>query len=324
MENERFSLVKIFDNDMWVPQSPVEVLQGALINDSLVGQNCLQLALFSTTSGKISSVYVDIFCYDASSNSLFEEPIGVIFRDLHVTKGSVFGEGDTHYLRSGKVESVKCAVSRVVFSDGKVWRSQEEPIEITAHSFDELDDNLKAVFYELLSDSFYSGVDTEYKYLPRQDEHFWVCTCGRANETEATACQRCGMSKAWILQNLSIMNLRRILDGRVDKARKEAEEERQRAAAAKQAEEAIAKLQSDETAQEPATAQLSTATQASAPITEYAYNLAETLTEEYDDDEEPEKKPILRYVILGALSLALVGISVLIYLLATNKIAWGA
>ena len=322
MENERYSLVKIFDNDMWVPKSPVEVLQGALIMDSLIGQNCLQLSLVSTAGSKISSVYVDVFCYGADGNQLFDEPVDIIFRDLQISKGVVFGENDTHYLRSGKVESVKCAVSRVVYSDGKVWRSQEAPVEITAHSFDELDDHLKAVFNEILNDSFYSEINTEYKYLPRQDEHFWVCTCGRANETEASACQRCGMSRAWILQNLNIMHLRRILDGRVEKARQEAEDERQRAAAAKQAEETLTRLQEAEKIEEPSTASLvQPKPEAFSEAIEYH---AAPIIEEYEASEEPEKKPVLRYVILGVLSLALVGIGVLIYLLATNKITLGS
>ncbi len=315
MENERFSLIEVFDNDMWVPKSPVEVLQGALIMDSLVGQHCLQLSLLSSTDKRISSVYLDIFCYDDQGEPIFEEPVSVIYKELRNSKGIAFGEDETHYLRSGRVASVKCFVTRVVYGDGKVWRSQEEPVQISAHDFDELGDELKAIFNEILKNSFYSSIDTEYKFLPRQDEHFWVCTCGRANENESSSCQRCSMNRTWIMQNLNIMHLRHILDERVNKARREAEDERQKAAAAKQAQEAIAQMQTAAGDED----DIKTAELVAQPEVE-AGGETQAIIDEFEVSEKP---PILRYIILGVLGVALIGTGILIYLLATNRINFG-
>ncbi|MGI5900094.1 MAG: hypothetical protein ACOX8S_09285 [Christensenellales bacterium] len=313
MENERYSLIEVFDNDMWVPKSPVEVLQGALIMDSLVGQHCLQLSLLSSTDKRISSVYIDIFCYDDQGEPIFDEPVSVIYKDIINTKGVAFGEDETHYLRSGRVTKVQCFVTRVVYGDGRVWRGQDEPVRISAHDFDELGDDLKAIFNELLKNSFYSSIDTEYRFLPRQDEHFWVCTCGRANENDNTSCQRCGMNRTWIMQNLNMVHLRHILDERVNKARREAEDERQKAAAAKQAEEAIVRMQTAAVEEGIKTTELVAQPEA-------AESEAQAIIDEFEVSEKP---PILRYIILGVLGVALIGTGVLIYLLATNRINFG-
>lgn len=212
MEKERYSLVDVFENNIWTDSCPVDIRQGALIYDALVGQHCLQLQMVNLGEKTLVSVYVDVYCYDDSGNLLLGEPINIIYRDLSAPKDAVFGDTETFYLRSGRVKSVSCHVVRVMYLDGQIWRPQGRPVRVNAQSFETLEPDLKQIFFKRLRESYFSGVETEFNVIARQDEDFWVCTCGKANENNLENCRRCGMNRAWILQNLNVETLSALRD----------------------------------------------------------------------------------------------------------------
>lgn len=211
INSERYSLVGFFDNNIWIRSCPVEVLQGALIMDSLIGQNCLQMSLVNHTDKRILSVYVDIFLRDASGDPLLDgQSVGVVYRDMNMDKGVPFGDEVTIYLRSGRVRSVECIVSRVLYMDGNVWHAAEKPVRIKAEPYYTLREDLRTLFEEEVKNSKYADSGYEFKYVPSNKSSYWVCTCGRANDAGAESCQRCGMECDWLLGTLNVSYLERL------------------------------------------------------------------------------------------------------------------
>ncbi len=230
MEKERYSLVDVFENNIWTASCPVDIRQGALIYDTLVGQHCLQLQMVNLGQKPLISVYVDVYCYDEGGNLLLGEPINIIYRDLNTPKDGVFGDTETFYLRSGRVKSVSCHVVRVMYLSGEIWKPAGRPVRVNAQSFDQLEPDLKQLFFQRLRDSYFSGVETEFKVIARQDHDFWVCTCGKANDNDQEQCQRCGMNRAWILQNLNVEALCALRDAKAEaQAAQQAPEQEQAA-----------------------------------------------------------------------------------------------
>ena len=339
MQNERYALIGLFENHIWQKSCPVEIVEGALIIDNLIGQNAVQLSLLNLCGKTLMSVNVDVFCYDAKGKPLFSEPVPIVYKDIPADKNVPFGEDGTFFLRSGRVGSVRCCVNKVILLDGTVWKAETEPVGFKCKPFDMLDDEYKAIFQEQLRSSLYAGVECDYKYLPMEGPGYWVCACGHANDSADSHCRRCGMNRTWILQHLNEEFLARIRAERINRMRAEAERERQRVEAANRPD---GNLVTEEKPREPSQPDLKVvqpaktvvpedlvlspektvkvnpdaAASANAPIAPPAVNVqfADEPTEE-SEEEAPPTSP-LKIVLLASLSVLLLGaIVALIYLL---------
>ncbi|MBE5761882.1 MAG: hypothetical protein E7334_07795 [Clostridiales bacterium] len=239
MMSERYVLLKIFENNIWQRSCPVEITEGALISDTLIGNVCLQLSLVNTTDKRIIRVYVDVYCFDKDGNPLLDgAPVGIIYSDAHMERGIPFGLDLTANLRSGRVDSVKCYVTKVIYLDGNNWRDSEcTPVELDYKPIDSMEAPLLDIFAELYNQSYYRDNYDLFKYIPEETSDHWLCTCGRANENELGGCARCGMNKNWLMSSLSPAALKKVYKDRVEAAAAQ-ERAAQAAAAAAAAEQA--------------------------------------------------------------------------------------
>ncbi len=211
MENSRYSLIDIFTPCTWQHGCPIEVLEGALIFDNLVGQHCIQLSLAANADLSISTVHVDVSCYDVNNTFLLGEPVNLVYKNIEAERNVPFGLDETFYLRSGRVASVRCAISQVVLRDGTSWHADQRAIEVRPKPYDSLEAPLREVFEDNLQNSYYADTQCDFSYLPRQEKQFWLCACGHCNDNEQTTCARCDMNRAWLLANLSRETLARVL-----------------------------------------------------------------------------------------------------------------
>ncbi len=103
---------------------PVEILQSMLYQDPETMQMVLTLRMKNVSGNTLSSVYVNLCCFDEEVNLVStktQEP----YENLSVLDGEEFGADIPIALSSLRTRSITATVSRVCFSDGGLWNSNQ-------------------------------------------------------------------------------------------------------------------------------------------------------------------------------------------------------
>lgn len=132
MNPDRFSLLK---KQVYPPlgSRPVEILESRLCRDPETMRIALFLMLQNISGKEISSVTVDICCFDDRIQLLLTKPF--TYTGLSVEDGADFGLNIPIYLSSLRTASVTATLRKVVYRDQTLWqRASYSPILESAQS----------------------------------------------------------------------------------------------------------------------------------------------------------------------------------------------
>lgn len=185
-------VIETFDLD-----APVEIEKGVLYLDTTSRDVLLQLKLnvLGVDTRLLSSVSLLIDCMDDAGEIITDiSPFTFTFRDIFLNKSKTFGE-DNPILIDRRIRRVKVGIQRVVFTDSTTWTP-------TGNQFTPPKQELINSLTPELVEQFHRDIrhlsphaKESYKFIPKQLDTYWLCTCRRPNKSNVETCLRCGLSK---------------------------------------------------------------------------------------------------------------------------------
>lgn len=186
-KRKRFERVRwIFNEQCPANDCPVMFLRGAVLKDKTTGKNLLQLKFINAGTQTIKSAYAAIdFIDDAGDIIANGTTIQAEYLDVNCTSGDTFGQ--KQLLDLGDIGAIHIVItySKVVFTDGTVWRAGTDsqvsrPIPVTL---------MKSV----LPLELQNEISEETLCKPETlSGGLWRCTCGCLVRTAGgDACPNC-------------------------------------------------------------------------------------------------------------------------------------
>ncbi|WP_313119253.1 hypothetical protein [Proteiniclasticum ruminis] len=207
MSESRFNRIKFVEQTKVSPSCPIDIDKAALVLDTTENVVLLQLKLINIGSKVISSVFLKVLLKDAANDFIQNsQPIEHTYNDLNMLPGDKYGEkAPIRLLR--EVRNVDVEVSKIVYEDGEIWKSENEKTE-QIPKLTKLDilGNERISFLKSTLD-LNSYDHTNLRYIPVIQNSSWICTCGRFNYNTNLVCKRCNISKEWIQSNFEEDNL---------------------------------------------------------------------------------------------------------------------
>ena len=239
--SERYSRLFALPENLYAVGSPVIIAAGTLLKDTQTGKIIAQLKLKSISTNAIKAVKVKLDLFDTAGNAL-EESVVHDYLDLNVVRDVEFGQKNPVMIPNVKARSYKASVTEVVFVDRSVWTAN-------GGNWEPLSNPSRLAFadYELQRQyEIKFGGGSIYEVKAEKD--LWYCSCGALNR-DGEVCHVCH-NTLLALQTLDISALEKEKDARLaeearvaaERARKVAEEQAVKEAAAKEAKKKTAKV----------------------------------------------------------------------------------
>ena len=121
----RYNVIAKRDLNEWAVGSPIFVKKYQIVNDSITDAAILQIKMQNLSKQIISTTFVNIICYDAAKDFLYEES-DILYNVGQIQPQIEFGDKQPIILKNIKTYSVSIVVSKVVFADGLVWRNEDK------------------------------------------------------------------------------------------------------------------------------------------------------------------------------------------------------
>ena len=151
-------------------------------------------------SGKaVISVQTTLVCYGADDRLLFRQVERV--QGLNVAAGERFSITLTPSSWEG-VQNMDLVMEKVWFDDATIWRRGTSPL--TEYRSNALPQGRK-----LDQLRFVAGQDAVG--YPQEQEHVWVCVCGRANDLHSDRCCRCERRRETVFATCSQENVEQLI-----------------------------------------------------------------------------------------------------------------
>ena len=189
MANRYLNLFKLPER-LYAKGSPIIIEAGALHKDSVLGDVVAQLKFRSIVKKRISSLTVEITCYNAAKEII--NPTFIYeYENIIVNENEhFFGSKTLITLPNNDTRSFSVKITNVEFSDGSTviitenqWNSIPKQNDLT--SFDN-------VFVEYFTKKY--GIAANV--LPTEYNDLWLCTCGQENKKDEIVCKRCGIKNS--------------------------------------------------------------------------------------------------------------------------------
>lgn len=201
---ERFIQQVIFSPKIDFLDCPVEITKGAILFDALKNTCVLQLKLNNTTIESISSVMLEVICFNDEEVPLnANNPIKYTYSVPSNAK--FFGSDYLIDTNLNNVCSVQIIIKKVVVNTGYIW-------EYTEHCSVERKSQvpLPKIFKKLLECNQYVQDNSRIQFIPIDNGRYWTCACGKQNST--SQCIKCGLTKDIIFSMVNTTTLKSQLD----------------------------------------------------------------------------------------------------------------
>lgn len=193
----RYLRVFSLEENLYQTNSPILLCAGALLNDSKVMANLVQLKFKNLSLKKINKVKVSITALGKSGEVLCDS-FSFVYDGLEAERGSEFGSNIPIYLDENGIDSFKVRISEVVFCDDTSWaETKEEWVQLPPQEL--LKDTLES---EPILESFQKKYGEEKIYMPYKKENIWRCSCGEVNLLEEN-CSKCQANYEELLKGIS-------------------------------------------------------------------------------------------------------------------------
>ena len=189
MANRYLNLFKLPER-LYTKGSPIIIEAGALHKDSVLGDVVAQLKFRSIVLQNITSVTVDITCFNAAKEIIIPSFIYKYENIIVNENEQFFGNKKLITLPDNSTRSFDIKITNVEFSDGSMviitenqWNSIPKQNDLS--SFDN-------VFVEYFTKKYGSAANV----LPTEYNDLWLCTCGQENKKDEIVCKRCGIKNS--------------------------------------------------------------------------------------------------------------------------------
>ncbi len=189
--SERYEIIKEKElTDIWYKDFPIELNKTRLLYDNQTGNVLIQFKLTNVCTKIINTVYLKINCYDVSKtvvDSVEEHVIPM----LSVKQNESFGDKAPAVSKDRRTADVNVIITKIVFSDGSVWENDTNYRPIQVHAPEEI------TFAPHIASRFksVSGHLPNIRYMFREYDGYWRCTCGRINYKNADICSCCACKR---------------------------------------------------------------------------------------------------------------------------------
>lgn len=225
--SKRFKQLTSLDINYYEPNVPVEIDKGVILLDTATNQTLLQLKLRNISNQIIKFVELEVECFDLTGEPVGENHIvQFIYQDFEVFPKQFFGDRQAIQLAGEKTRQVNIIFKKVMFKDGTVEMFDKvERFEIPqTESIDTLPADLRKEIDSLHLSSQYAEITNFPKEI---SDHEWVCCCGRVNANNGN-CVRCGRSKNYQFEKLTMDNLKQLAENTREAKRQLEEAERKK------------------------------------------------------------------------------------------------
>ena len=187
MANRYLNLFKLPER-LYAKGSPIIIEAGALHKDLVLNDIVAQLKFRSIVANKVSSVTVDITCYNAS-NKVITSSFVYKYEDIAVNENELFfGNKILVTLPNNDTRSFNVKITQVEFLDGTCvvipennWKSLPKQTAVS---------NYENIFINYFTKKYGSSAD----FLPTEYDDLWFCACGQENRNDKEICSRCGLA----------------------------------------------------------------------------------------------------------------------------------
>ena len=181
--------VKLFTAEprLYSNGSPVIIEAGALHKDTTLDDIVLQLKFRSVSDVNISSLTVDVTCFNAA-NEVVVAGFTYRYTDISIDNTTrFFGQKTLITLPDNSIRSVKVRVTEATFSDGSSTTLDEGEWETVPEQTG------IATFGAAFEYYFKQKYGEKSIALPLEFNDLWLCTCGRENKSDN--CSLCGSTR---------------------------------------------------------------------------------------------------------------------------------
>jgi sRNA-binding regulator protein Hfq len=213
---DRFERRYSLPENLYIEGSPVVIVAGALLKDTITGKMLAQIKLRNIWLNNIQAVKVKLKAYEPNGDEIdgVEE---FQYIDLNAGHGDEFGQKTPIYFPNNSTRKFDICVTEVVLNGTEPWVSDTvewKPLpaqELIYHSINntELEKQYKIEVGEG------NRADQTPKYIPDITLDLFRCTCGDINPESSTVCLTCGRNKDLEFKSTDVEMLKEKSDIRV-------------------------------------------------------------------------------------------------------------
>lgn len=204
---ERFEQLFQLPRDYYIEGSPVIILAGSLLKDTVSGNVVAQLKYQSVSEKPIKAMKIDITALDVTAKVL-PEKVEYQYLDLNIKNGQEFGSNKAIMMPENVTRSFKINNITVIFNDGEQWFCDEAftALEFSRNLETTLNSDEVVKQYQL-------STNRQAKYIPIEDKGLWYCPCGVWNKVDH--CAKCLLGKEKAFNSFNVESLKSAMDIRL-------------------------------------------------------------------------------------------------------------
>ena len=192
---ERYTRLFTLDSQYYQDNSPVVIIAGALLKDTVKNSILAQLKYKSISNKVINALKVSIQARSITGESL-GGPVKYQYLDLHINRDEEFGQKEPVELPDNNTRKFTVNIVEVVFSDDTIWHADSVECEDFSNAV-LLEEGLNSDPELVKQYKLKFGEDS--RVIPEAHKQFWICACGGMNHNEEERCHLCGKEVARLI-----------------------------------------------------------------------------------------------------------------------------
>lgn len=187
--SDRYRQVKLYKTFQFCPNSPIDILKGALYIDNKTNKIVFQLKFINMQNKNIKAIYINVKGFNELGEKLEDKEYSYL--DIYARKGKEFGTNQLKELDDNTIRNITVKIDKVIFEDNSIWENKEE------HLVERTELKLIPEKYNNIVVNKLNETNTDIKtfYFPTEKDAYWSCLCGTYNSKENNACYKCCLNK---------------------------------------------------------------------------------------------------------------------------------
>ena len=189
---EKYTRVFYFDDPLYLKNSPVIVVAGAILKNNEYDEILAQLKFKNISNKKIKYVDIELKLYDQNGESQ-RKVINYQYLDLNIFRNEDFGSQEPIILPYNNTRSFEVIVKKVVYDNEEIWTNNKKFCKIKKQQ------ELSSILESMEIEYFMEQYGEKSKFIPYIEQDIWICSCGCINSLDEKKCYDCNLEKDIIL-----------------------------------------------------------------------------------------------------------------------------
>lgn len=182
-------------NHIYDLNSPVDTLEIRINTDQNNNRQYFQISLKNLSQIEITSVHFKALTFQDEKIILKpskDDVFSFILNDIRIAPGSKYMPSKRFYINSvTTIKNIEIIYEKVVFSDGGKWKYNES--DPSVYSFNTIGDENEVR-------KLRKSAGNHTVCYPKENDDYWLCSCGRFNSQIKYICDRCSNLKDDVMQ----------------------------------------------------------------------------------------------------------------------------